>query len=110
MPQRPAAPPASQFSASPAAASPAPPSGEGPNATVYIVLSVAEILCCCMPAGAIGLVFSILGMNAAKAGDYVLAAKNFKNAKLTLIIGAILGAIVGILWFLGSFIGALAQN
>ena len=88
----------SQFAAAASAAMGPGGIGEKPNATPYLIASVAELLCCCLPLGIAGLVLSILAMNAANAGNYVEAQKHLKNAKIALIVGAIGGALIGVGW------------
>lgn len=67
------------------------------NPTTYLILSILETLCCCLPFGVVGIIFSIQAMNAQNAGDMNTLAEKLATAKKFLIIGLVLGVITSIL-------------
>lgn len=77
-----------------------------PNSTTLLILSIVEIICCCLPLGVVALVFSILGMNAEKSGDFQKAADHLKLAKIFVIIGIAGGLIIGVAYFFLVIAGA----
>lgn len=83
--------------------------GEPPNTTPYLIASIAMTLCCCLPLGVVGIVFSALAMGDVNKGEYAAAEQKLKNAKLTLIIGLVLGLLVGIGWLLLNVVVAAAS-
>lgn len=74
----------------------APPPGELPNPWLYIGLSVATIFLCCCIGGIAATVVSYQGMKAAEAGDYETAMEKYKQARILMIISAVLGLLVGV--------------
>jgi len=82
------------------------PLGTPPNATTLLVLSILETLCCCMPLGIAGIVLTALAMGDIKAGNYMDAESKLKNARIALIIGAIIGALMSVGWIALSALGA----
>ncbi|MBI5154993.1 CD225/dispanin family protein [Candidatus Poribacteria bacterium] len=83
------------------------PGGEPPNTTTYLVLSIVETVCCCLPLGVASIVFTVLAMNEVKNGNYFVAEEKLKIAKICLIVGAIGGVLVGLLYFFGGLASAL---
>lgn len=73
---------------------------QGPqiNWIPYLVLSIITTLCCCLPAGVAGIVFSVKINSAMNAGDYLGAQKAAKTAKICIIVSAVLGVIVGVIY------------
>ncbi|QLG46381.1 CD225/dispanin family protein [Costertonia aggregata] len=66
----------------------------------YLVLAIICTVCCCLPAGIVGIVYSSKVNETYANGDYEAAEKASKNAKLWSIIGLSTGVIVLILYFL----------
>ncbi len=67
--------------------------GAAPNTTLWIILSVVELLCCCQLGGIVALIFSILGHVAVGKGDLADAEQKLEIAKIAIIAGAVLGVI-----------------
>jgi hypothetical protein len=63
------------------------------NSTLYIVLSVLEILFASWIPGIIALIFAIQFRTNVGNHDYIAAAKSKKNARIALIVGLVIGIV-----------------
>lgn len=74
--------------------------GENVDATLWIILSVIEIVTCCsIIPGIIGLIFGINANSKKNRGDFEGARSDAKNAKLAVLIGLglfVLGTVASI--------------
>lgn len=68
------------------------------NFGLLLGLSIAELICCCQPAGIAGIILSILANVAYRNGNYEGYASKAKIAKIILIIGAAVGVIINVLY------------
>lgn len=75
------------------------------NWVPYLVLSIITTLCCCLPFGIAGIVFSAKINGAMNAGDYEGAKKAAKMAKIWIIVSAALGLVVEIIYILLVVVG-----
>ena len=74
------------------------------NYVPYLVLSIISTVCCCLPFGIVGIVFSVKINSAMNAGNYEEAAQNAKMAKIWTIVSFVVGLVVGILYFIFGII------
>ena len=74
------------------------------NYVQYLVLSIISTVCCCLPFGIVGIVFSVKINSALNAGNYEEAAQNAKMAKIWTIVSFVVGLVVGILYFMFGII------
>lgn len=74
------------------------------NYVPYLVLSIISTVCCCLPFGIVGIVFSVKINSALNAGNYEEAAQNAKMAKIWTIVSFVVGLVVGILYFIFGII------
>ena len=70
------------------------------NYVPYLVLSIISTVCCCLPFGIVGIVFSVKINSAMNAGNYEEAAQNAKMAKIWTIVSFVVGLVAGILYFI----------
>jgi len=65
------------------------------NTTLPLILSiVAGTVCCCLPLGVGGLVFSLQANTAKKMGDMATAQSKAKTATIMAIVGMVGGVIL----------------
>lgn len=69
------------------------------NTTLYMVLSILTTICCCLPLGIVSIVFATKINSAQKVGMMDEARNCAKKAKMFMIIGVIVGAIVNTIYF-----------
>ena len=74
------------------------------NYVPYLVLSIISTVCCCLPFGIVGIVFSVKINSALNAGNYEEAAQKAKMAKIWTIVSFVVGLVVGILYFMFGII------
>ena len=74
------------------------------NYVPYLVLSIISTVCCCLPFGIVGIVFSVKINSAMNAGNYEEAVQNAKMAKIWTIVSFVVGLVVGILYFMFGII------
>ena len=74
------------------------------NYVPYLVLSIISTVCCCLPFGIVGIVFSVKINSAMNAGNYEEAVQNAKMAKIWTIVSFVVGLVVGILYFIFGII------
>lgn len=81
---------------------------KAPWFVTYLILSILELFCCNQITGVIALVFIIMGNSAYQAGQMLDAENKRKTAKLSLIIGLILGILIYIAVIIIYFVVGLA--
>ncbi len=91
----------------PTAISPAPHSGE--KIPTYLWQSIVAIICCCLPAGVVSLVYAIKVDPAIQAGNISAAKEASKNAKMWFWISFGVGIVVQSVFFGLGVIGALTE-
>ena len=69
----------------------------GPQVTDYLIWSIITTLCCCLPLGIVGIIFSINSKNDLSAGRYESAVKNYNIAFYCNVIGLVVGLIANVL-------------
>ncbi len=94
---------------------PMPPNNQMPpncdmNIPDYLVWSILELVCCCLPFGIVSLIYSVQANNAKKMGNFTVAHENAEKAKKFLIWGVVLGAVVNIAVIAIQVLAALAQT
>lgn len=77
------------------------------NSTPFLVWSIINLVCCCMPLGIAGLVFAIKAGSATTQED---ADKAIKLAKTLNLVGTILGAVVAVLYVVLMAMGIFSSN
>ena len=65
------------------------------NYTGLLVWSIINLICCCLPLGIVGLVFTVTSKNEMTAEAQ---EKKLKNAFICNLIGTIVGFVVEIIW------------
>lgn len=81
------------------------PSGGGiqTNPTVLLVWSIINLICCCLPLGIVGLVFTLTAKNEFTPEGQ---EKKLKYAFICNLIGTIVGLIVEVIYFFAIFLTA----
>nr|WP_296066234.1 CD225/dispanin family protein [uncultured Mediterraneibacter sp.] len=69
------------------------------NYVPYLILSIISTVCCCLPFGIVGIVFSVKINSAMNAGNYEEAAQDAKMAKIWTIVSFVVGLLLGIVYF-----------
>ena len=64
----------------------------------YLIWSIITTICCCMPLGLIGVIYSVLGKSDLKAGNHDDAVKKSKIAFWCNLVGLILGLIIFVIY------------
>ena len=76
-----------------------------PDFIILLILSIASTLCCCLPAGTVSLVFTLMANSDFKSGNIAGYTSKVKTAKVMMVIGVILtllcSCIYGVLFALG---------
>ena len=75
------------------------------NWVPYLVLSIITTLCCCLPFGIVGIVYSTKINSAVNARDWEGAQKAAKTAKIWIIASAIVGFIVEVIYVVMIYAG-----
>lgn len=78
------------------------------NGTPYMVFAILSTLFCCLPLGIASIVFASKINTLQKIGDYEGAKAAAKKAKTFIIIGAVIGLIVSIIY--GVWIGSSVKD
>ena len=78
------------------------PAGPAPNTGLALGLSIACMLCCCLPGGIWALVNANQAKSAVAMGDYVTANEKIRQAYTIIAICAVLGAIANVLAFFAN--------
>ena len=69
------------------------------NYVPYLILSIISTVCCCLPFGIVGIVFSVKINSAMNAGNYEEAAQDAKMAKIWTIVSFVVGLLFWIVYF-----------
>ncbi len=69
-----------------------------PNPTTWLVLSILATMCCCLPFGIAGIVYSALAMGARDRGDLHGWRDNVSKAKSWTLIAFVLGLVTIVLY------------
>ncbi len=80
------------------------------NWVPYLVLSIITTLCCCLPFGIVGIVYSTKINSAVNSRDWEAAQKSAKTAKIWIIASAVVGLIVEIIYVVLIYAGVVAGN
>lgn len=72
----------------------------------YLGWNIAMLICCCLPGGIIGLIFSLLSASRYRQGNYELARRWSRRAELMVIISFTLGCV---LWPFSALMQMLLQ-
>jgi len=83
--------------------------GAPPAVSDYLIWSIITTLCCCLPLGIVGLIFSINCKNDLTAGRYDSAVKNANVAFYCNLIGLI-GSLIGWVIYAIVVIAAVAAD
>jgi hypothetical protein len=78
--------------------------GSGPVPD-YFVPSIVTTLCCCLPAGIGGIVFSTRARSARDAGNIPAALAAAAQARTLVLVGIVLGLVVNTIVFLSMVAG-----
>lgn len=91
---------------------PPPPAPVGAPVKVpnYLVGSILSILCCCLPAGVVSLIYAIQANSKADAGLYDEAMAAANTARTWLIVAVALGLVVTVLGFGLQILGVLLSS
>lgn len=73
----------------------------------YLVQNVLSTFCCCLPAGVVGIVFSINAGSARDRGDWTAAQKNARYAKYCFWAALLLGFLTWITLIIGTVLPAI---
>ena len=73
----------------------------------YLVQNVLSTFCCCLPAGVVGIVFSINAGSARDRGDWTAAQKNARYAKYCFWTALLLGFLTWITLIIGTVLPAI---
>lgn len=80
------------------------------NWVPYLVLSIITTLCCCLPFGIVGIVYSAKINSAVNSRDWEAAQKAAKTAKIWIIVSAIVGIIVEIIYVALIYSGVVGSS
>lgn len=89
------------------------PNGMAPkpvNWVPYLVLSILSTLCCCLPFGVVGIVFSAKINSSMAAGNYEEAQKNAKTARIWIIVSFVLGIVTWAIYMLMIVTGTISGS
>jgi hypothetical protein len=81
----------------------------GEKIPTYLWQSIVAIICCCLPAGVVSLVYAIKVDPAIQAGDISAAKEASKNAKMWFWISFGVGIVVQCVFFGLGVIGTLTE-
>lgn len=85
-----------------------PPGGKPINGTLYLVLSIIDIVICCLPLGIASLVYALKIDKLIAVGDYAGAQDAANKSKRWLIISAVAMAVIYIIYFVLIFAGVVS--
>ncbi|GGQ43792.1 hypothetical protein BKA00_002263 [Actinomadura coerulea] len=89
----------------PPAPPPPPSSGAGSPPPNHLPWAIATTILCCLPAGVVSIVYAAQVNSKWSAGDQAGAIKSSNNAKTWAIVSAVLGVIVGAIYFFVAMAG-----
>lgn len=74
----------------------------------YLVWSILTTLFCCLPFGVVSIIYATKANSAYDAGNFDEHTKCADKAKMWMILGAVIGFIVSVVWIGINVAGALA--
>lgn len=89
---------------------PAPPPGPAPNFILWFVIGLVQFLICQIAVtGLIGAIMAISSKNEWEQGGYDSSLSKFRTAKILVIVGFVLAAMVVLVFGLLTAVGAIAS-
>lgn len=70
----------------------------GPRPSNYLILSIFTTICCCLPFGIVGIIYSNKVDTAFYAGDYLSAVNYSNQARTWNIIGIVSGSLISLIY------------
>ncbi|XP_040278303.1 dispanin subfamily A member 2b-like [Bufo bufo] len=70
----------------------------------YLIWSIVNLICCCLPLGLAALIFSIKTRDATQQNDSFLAAKHSRTARSLNIAATVIGIIITIVFLVIYFL------
>lgn len=80
------------------------------NWVPYLILSIISTLCCCLPFGVVGIVFSAKINSAMLAGNLEEAQNNAKMARIWIIVSFAIGLLTWLIYMVLIVIGAVSGS
>lgn len=80
------------------------------NWVPYLVLSIISTLCCCLPFGVVGIVFSAKINSSMTAGNLEEAQNNAKMAKIWIIVSFAIGILTWLIYMILIVTGAVSGS
>lgn len=80
------------------------------NWVPYLILSIISTLCCCLPFGVVGIVFSAKINSAMLAGNLEEAQNNAKMAKIWIIVSFAIGILTWLIYMILIVTGAVSGS
>ena len=80
------------------------------NWVPYLVLSIISTLCCCLPFGVVGIVFSAKINSSMTAGNLEEAQNNAKMAKIWIIVSFAIGILTWLIYMILIVTGAVSSS
>ena len=80
------------------------------NWVPYLILSIISTLCCCLPFGVVGIVFSAKINSAMMAGNFEEAQNNAKMAKIWIIVSFAIGLLTWLIYMVLIVTGAVSGS
>lgn len=80
------------------------------NWVPYLVLSIISTLCCCLPFGVVGIVFSAKINSAMLAGNLEEAQNNAKMARIWIIVSFAIGILTWLIYMILIVTGAVSGS
>ena len=80
------------------------------NWVPYLILSIISTLCCCLPFGGVGIVFSAKINSAMLAGNLEEAQNNAKMAKIWIIVSFAIGILTWLIYMILIVTGAVSGS
>lgn len=80
------------------------------NWVPYLVLSIVSTLCCCLPFGVVGIVFSAKINSAMLAGNLEEAQNNAKMARIWIIVSFAIGILTWLIYMILIVTGAVSSS
>ena len=80
------------------------------NCVPYLILSIVSTLCCCLPFGVVGIVFSAKINSAMLAGNLEEAQNNAKMARIWIIVSFAIGLLTWLIYMVLIVTGAVSGS
>ena len=80
------------------------------NWVLYLILSIISTLCCCLPFGVVGIVFSAKINSAMLAGNLEEAQNNAKMARIWIIVSFAIGILTWLIYMVLIVTGAVSGS